>query len=223
MTSDHTKLGPRTKGYRTNVEPRTVRGKSCPCRERLRFATPIFVSFQDATQPCRSFLSQELDRGSFSQPRIDRYFMTYHDNRRVAAIKSKRLRTAVEDLSHGPTEVRLCHMLRFNPFGKLTNKPPIIYSLDGSEQIKLELTTLTFTYFHAHRVSIYLLRCIRKITCISQLANMSIDPKCIELTADVFRLFSKLSITASAIRSNPSCCWCRRCVRTAAQEAMRQA
>lgn len=31
--------------------------------------------------------------------------MTYHDNKRVAAIKSKRLRTAVEDLSHGPTEV----------------------------------------------------------------------------------------------------------------------
>lgn len=48
---------------------------------------------------------QELESGSFSQPRIDRYFMTYHDNKRVAAIKSKRLRTAVEDLAGAPSEV----------------------------------------------------------------------------------------------------------------------
>ncbi|CAM9623755.1 unnamed protein product [Ectocarpus sp. 6 AP-2014] len=48
---------------------------------------------------------KELDRGSFAQPRIDRYFMAYHDNKRVAAIKSKRLRTAVEDLAQGSTEV----------------------------------------------------------------------------------------------------------------------
>ncbi|CAM9837269.1 unnamed protein product [Scytosiphon promiscuus] len=48
---------------------------------------------------------KELDRAGFSQPRIDRYFMTYHDNKRVAAIKSKRLRTAVEDLAQGPTGV----------------------------------------------------------------------------------------------------------------------
>lgn len=52
--------------------------------------------------------SQELDRAGFSQPRIDRYFTTYHDNKRVAAIKSKRLRTAVGDLAHGPTEVCVC-------------------------------------------------------------------------------------------------------------------
>lgn len=48
---------------------------------------------------------QELGQGNFSQPRIDRYFMTYHDNKRVAAIKSKRLRTAVEDLATGPSQV----------------------------------------------------------------------------------------------------------------------
>ncbi|CAM9648732.1 unnamed protein product [Ectocarpus fasciculatus] len=48
---------------------------------------------------------KELERGSFAQPRIDRYFMAYHDNKRVAAIKSKRLRTAVEDLAQGSTEV----------------------------------------------------------------------------------------------------------------------
>eukprot|EP00903_Cladosiphon_okamuranus_P014772 g13687.t1 len=48
---------------------------------------------------------KELDKAGFSQPRIDSYFMTYHDNKRVAAIKSKRLRTAVEDLANGPTEV----------------------------------------------------------------------------------------------------------------------
>ncbi|CBJ48609.1 DNA repair enzyme [Ectocarpus siliculosus] len=48
---------------------------------------------------------KELDRGSFAQSRIDRYFMAYHDNKRVAAIKSKRLRTAVEDLAQGSSEV----------------------------------------------------------------------------------------------------------------------
>lgn len=55
----------------------------------------------------RLLSTQELDRAGFSQPRIDRYFMTYHDNKRVAAIKSKRLRTAVEDLAQGPTGVSL--------------------------------------------------------------------------------------------------------------------
>lgn len=55
--------------------------------------------------------SQELAKGNFSQPRIDRYFMSYHDNRRVAAIKSKRLRSAVEDLASGSTEVGYCCFL----------------------------------------------------------------------------------------------------------------
>lgn len=58
---------------------------------------------------------QELERGSFAQPRIDSYFMSYHDNKRVAAIKSKRLRTAVQDLAGAPSEVRqVCGLL--HPF-----------------------------------------------------------------------------------------------------------
>ena len=39
------------------------------------------------------------------------------------------------------------------------------FSRDGFEKIKVKLATLTSTYFHAHRVSIQLLHCIRKIRC----------------------------------------------------------
>ena len=47
----------------------------------------------------------------------------------------------------------------------------------SKEKGKLKLTTLTSTYFHAYRVSIQLLHCIRRNRYITQLAKMSIDPK----------------------------------------------
>ena len=67
-----------------------------------------------------------------------------------------------------------------------------IAAMISKEKVKLELSTLTSNFFHAYLVSISLLHYSHKVRCITQRAKMSIDPKFIELTADVFRfIFSK--------------------------------